>query len=183
MSRRLAISFGSATAALALAAVAAAAGGARLAGSFQASLTITALQWPHSTLRVGDRAVRTWTFTPACGAGACTTTLRRPSIAPGSKNVYVYSLEPVGTATYRGLAGPVPNGDLCDIYSASGQVTAQYHGAYVRKESITLHVTKVAGGRVAAFSGTDVVTETPTSLGRAHGCPASTQTASFSAPA
>ena len=79
----------------------------RLAGSYPTLLRITAAV-NITSIAPGQQAVKTWKFTPSCAAGACATTLVRPSIAAGSTSTYTYTLLPVSATRYTGSIVPVP---------------------------------------------------------------------------
>ena len=144
----------------------------RLAGRFQTSLTITYAK-NISGLKAGDHAVKTWTFVPTCASGGCTTRLNRPSIAAGSTTVYIYKLKPTSAREYKGNAVHVVV--ECVLYSNGQHVP----GSYVSTHSMTLKVTKVSGGKVVAYTGTDKTVLVPTATGKARGCTTGEQLATF----
>jgi hypothetical protein len=169
-----AIRLGVAIAALAFAPiVAAGAETPRFAGKYRTEMTIT---YVNHVFRVykGSRAVRTWTFVPRCGSGACLTVLNRPSIATASNRVFVYSIRPSSASQYRGSTKPI----LDSCFDENGAfVSAE---AFTRTQTIVLKVTKVAAGHVVAFTGTEHTVLTPTAVGRQHRCLRGEQLATFS---
>src|SRR5947208_15165035 len=107
------------------------AGGApRLAGSYRTLFRITA-ETNITAVHPGQEAVKTWTFTPRCAAGACTTTLVRPSIATGSSSTYTYTLRPVSAAKYTGSIAPTPV--LCSFTNGK-----QVQGGYIEHQTMVL---------------------------------------------
>jgi hypothetical protein len=149
------------------------AGGApRLAGSYRTDFRITA-ETNITGIRTGQEAVKTWTFSPRCATGACTTMLVRPSIATGSTSTYSYTLRPVSATRYTGSITPVPV--LCSFTTGK-----QVPGGYINHQTIVLNVTKASAGKVVAYSGTTHTVNTLTAAGRSSGCPAtSVQSAAF----
>jgi hypothetical protein len=144
----------------------------RLAGSYQTVLRITAAV-NITNISPGQEAVKTWTFTPKCATGACTTMLVRPSIAPGSTSTYTYTLRSVSATKYTGSIAPTPI--LCSFTSGK-----QVPGGYTGHQTMVLNVTKASGGKVVAYSGTVHTVNTLTAAGRSAGCHAtSTQSADF----
>ena len=143
----------------------------RLTGSFRTKLTITYAN-NLGKARVGDAASRTWTFTPACATGACTTVLRRPSIY--SKSVYVYTLDVKSASQYRGSTKPAfaP----CEIHGS----TQVIRRGYSETQTIVLQVTRSSAGAAVAYTGTEDSLYTPTSAGLASGCTLAEQRARFS---
>jgi hypothetical protein len=153
--------------------VAASAGGApRLAGSYQTLLRVTAAT-NITNISPGQQAVKTWTFSPKCATGGCTTTLVRPSIAPGSTSMYTYTLRPASATKYTGSISPTPV--LCSFTNGK-----QVPGGYIAHQTMVLNVTKASAGKVVAYSGTVHTVNTLTAAGRSAGCPAtSVQSAVF----
>lgn len=143
----------------------------RLAGKFRTNLTITYAKNLFN-VKVGDRAVRTWMFAPRCRSGACTTVLTRPSIARGTAAIYVYTLRAVSAKEYRGSTEPT----LVPCFYANGQRLPK---AYRNYQSMVLNVTRVAAGKVAAFSGTVHTVNAPTATGKIAGCRFQEQRARF----
>jgi hypothetical protein len=151
----------------------------RLVGKFPTKLTVT---YARSVLtHAGQHAVRMWTFAPRCASGGCATTLKRPSITPGSTVVFVYTLRPIGARQYKGTGNTV-----FDCTTTSGRRAAR--GA-VERDTIVLNVTGVEarlvlrGGRspikVVAYKGTEHAVITPTAAGRSIGCVVGEQRATF----
>jgi hypothetical protein len=154
------------------AAASSAAGSSRLAGSYQTLFRITA-ETNITGVSTGQEAVKTWTFTPRCATGGCTTTLLRPSIATGSTSTYTYILRPVSATRYTGSVTPAPV--FCTFTNGK-----QVPGGYVNKQTMVLNVTKTSGGKVVAYSGTTHTVNVLTPAGRSSGCPAtSVQSAVF----
>ena len=124
-------------------------------------------------MHAGTQAVKTWTFTPRCATGSCTTSLARPSILPGSTRVKTYTLKPLSASEYKGAATPTV--ESCVVRNSKQSVA----NAYTLSEVLDLHVTRVAKGLVAAYSGTDFLTYSPTAVGRGHGCTPAVQDSTF----
>ena len=131
----------------------------RLAGQIPTSLTMTLVQNWHTTLRAGDHAVKTWTFTPQCASGGCTTLLKRPSITEGSTNVYEYTLKPVSAHDYRGVSKTT----IVNCFLTNGTEIAN---AYTQVQTLTLHVARASRGKAVSYTGTNVNTSTPNATGR-----------------
>lgn len=144
----------------------------RLVGRYSTTLTITKLSHVVN-VTVGQTGLRSWTFRPRCPKGGCTTILQRPSIATGSTAIYVYALEPVSAREYRGSSKPI----LTPCYPANG---TPINGGFTTTQTIDLHITKVAHGRVVAYHGTQTSINIATATGRTHGCaPRGEQDATF----
>ncbi len=144
----------------------------RLAGSFPTDLTVTYIKNLVGFSR-GTHAVRTWTFAPRCAAGSCVTILDRPSILPGSTTLYIYTLKPVSATTYSGSIKPV----VVPCLNQNGSVRVAT--GLTNYQTIVLNVTKAAGGKVTAFTGSQHTITVPTALGKAHACLSGEQRATF----
>jgi hypothetical protein len=152
-------------------AASAAAPAPRLSGRFPTLMRVTSLSHILD-LHVGEQALKTWTFTPRCASGGCTTTLVRPSITPGSTTTFRYTLHATSRRRYTGSIEPLLV--LCRL--ANGQ---EVQGAFTQTQTLVLDVTKVAAGKVVAFKGTERSVNTPTATGRANNCSAGVQVAAF----
>lgn len=138
--------------------VAVAAAPPRLAGTFKVRIKIT-----HA-VNVGQHAGSTgvvkWKFTPNCTSGGCTTILKRHTLDGR-----------VATAKLLVVAGgykeKVVDKQDC-VSNRTGKVLARK--AYTLTTILTIHPTKVVGGAVTAFTGTDKTTSKVTALGRSRGC-------------
>lgn len=122
----------------------------------------------------GYATVRAWRFVRHCSSTGCTTTLLRPSILPGSKQVFRYPLHATGSAYIGRLNLP----GVC-----YGPTKVLAPGSIVDHEVITIRPTRTKAGKVVAFSGAMVIKSAPSRWGRAEGCVASGyQKASIASP-
>jgi hypothetical protein len=143
-----------------------------LEGSFLTVLRITKVVGAPN-VKAGVAGLGRWTFRPDCRVGACGTLLQRPPRQAGSAAVYVRTLTPVSAAEYRGHSKTI----LTACVFPDGR---RFAGGYRTTQQIDLHVIRAANGQVAAYAGTQSTRGTATTLGRQHGCPAtSEQYASF----
>jgi len=144
----------------------------RLAGKYSTDLTVTYVKSLVGVAK-GSHAVRVWTFTPKCATGSCVTLLGRPSIAPGSTTVYVYTLKPVSATQYKGSIKPL----LVPCLNPNGSVS--FANGIVNYQTIVLNVTRASGGKVTAFTGTQHTIGVPNAAGKAHNCMSGEQRATF----
>ena len=144
----------------------------RLAGSYPTNLTVTYVKGLVG-LTQGAHAVKSWVFIPRCPSGSCVTVLDRPSIAPGSTTVYVYTLKPVSATQYRGSIKPL----VAPCLNPNGSV--RINNGIVNYQTITLNVTKASGGKVTAFTGTQHTIAVANAAGKAQGCVSGEQRATF----
>jgi hypothetical protein len=151
----------------ALVSVAEAGGPARLAGHFQAKVTITHVSHFAGT-KVGQHGIEHFVFRPKCAQGACVTVLTRRNLA-GLKSQQ--SLKPAG-ARYTSA-----DSETAACTSGNGRLHAR-HGSMV-KQTLTIVPTDVRNGVAGGFTGTGHVTATPTAEGRADHCGTASETYSI----
>jgi hypothetical protein len=144
----------------------------RLAGKFQTDLRVTFVK-SLVGVAAGSHAVRTWTFVPKCASGSCMTLLDRPSIAPRSTTVYIYTLKPISAKQYKGSIKPV----VVPCLNPNGSVRVS--NGLVNSQTIVLNVTKASGGKVTAFTGTQHTIGIANAAGKAQGCVNGEQRATF----
>jgi hypothetical protein len=155
----------------AIATPAGAAGPARIAGKHSTFLAVTKV-----VNIFGERVTsgtRTWTFTPHCSTGACTTTLKRPSVERSV--TFTETLVPQANGTYLEVQHFIAD---C-VSNTTGAVIAK--NAYTDVYTFTLTPTKIAGGVVTAYKGgfRSVYTRKPTAPAS---CGPAEEDASFHSP-
>jgi hypothetical protein len=137
----------------------------RLVGRYPTSVRDVAdTSNPLPPVRVGYTSVRTWRFLRHCSQATCATTLLRPSIIPGRRTVFRYSLHVVSGTTYKGKLN-VP--DYCLEPSKTLPL-----GSVVDRATVTIRPTRTSAGRAVAYGGTMVIRVVPTRWARAEGCTA-----------
>lgn len=145
------------------AAAATAVAGPRLTGAFTATQVVTASS--NAPEPVGFRSTAKYTFSPACPAGPCRTTLIRTRRDGTTAS---YALTPDTNGGYTGV------GDyLSACIMSSGAVVSRL--AYATHEELTVRPTADSHGVVTTFAGTLSLSFTP-AAGAPAGCPASAET-------
>ncbi len=154
------------TLAVALSAAAAVASSTpRLTGQFRVRVTVTAAK--NIGQHKGDTGVVKWSFKPKCAAGACNTTFKRRTLG---KTTSTELLKPA-EGSYREALSTV-------VECVRGKTVLAKKG-YHAKLAITVKPTTLANGVVTAFSGTGVVSDTPTGTARAKNCPSASERFKF----